>query len=110
MATVIRFARHGSKKRPYFRLVVQDSRSPRDGRFIEHIGGYNPSKDANTLTVERDRLSYWIAAGAQMSDSVANRVKVIQKQWNAESAAPSETAKQEAAAPVAAKPLPRKKK
>jgi len=75
MATVIRFARHGTKKRPYFRIVVQDQRSPRDGRFVEHIGAYDPLKGDTSLSVKRDRLAYWVGTGAQMSDSVKNRLK-----------------------------------
>jgi small subunit ribosomal protein S16 len=75
MATVIRFSRHGSKKRPYFRIVVQDSRSPRDGRFIEHIGAYNPVVGASSLSVKRERLEYWLSTGAQLSTSVKNAVR-----------------------------------
>ena len=75
MATVIRFARHGCKKRPYFRIVVQDKRSPRDGRFIDHIGAYDPIKGESSVTIERARLEYWLSCGAQMSDSVKNRLK-----------------------------------
>jgi len=75
MATVIRFARHGSKKRPYFRIVVQDKRAPRDGRFIDHIGSFEPVKGDSSVTVARDRLSYWLSVGAEMSNSVKNRLK-----------------------------------
>jgi len=81
MATVIRFSRHGSKKRPYFRIVVQDHHSPRDGRFIEHIGAYDPQKE-NSLSVERERLLYWLSTGAQMSLSVKNRLTPKIKEWN----------------------------
>lgn len=81
MATVIRFSRHGTKKKPYFRIVVQDKTAPRDGRFIEHIGSFNPIKGAPTVQVERDRLEYWLSVGAAMSTSVKNRVKLLQKQW-----------------------------
>ncbi len=75
MATVIRFARHGSKKRPYFRIVVQDKRSPRDGRFIDHIGAFDPIKGDSSVTVARDRLQYWLGTGAEMSVSVKNRLR-----------------------------------
>lgn len=81
MATVIRFARHGTKKRPYFRIVVQDHRSPRDGRFIEHIGAFDPIKGDQSLTVERERLQYWLGTGAQLSLSVKNRLKSKMKEW-----------------------------
>ena len=73
MATVIRFSRHGTKKKPYFRLVVQNKTAPRDGRFIEHIGSFTPQK--GDLKVERDRLEYWLSVGAKLSDSVKNRLK-----------------------------------
>ena len=75
MATVIRFARHGTKKKPYFRMVVQDHRAPRDGRFLEHIGAYDPIKGSASITVKRERLEYWLSTGAQLSDSVKNRLK-----------------------------------
>jgi small subunit ribosomal protein S16 len=81
MATVIRFARHGTKKKPYFRIVVQDQRSPRDGRFIDHIGAFDPIKGTNSLTVQRDRLEYWLSTGAQISDSVRNRLRPLRRQW-----------------------------
>jgi small subunit ribosomal protein S16 len=83
MATVIRFSRHGTKKKPYFRMVVQDHRSPRDGRFVEHIGAYDPIKGDASLTVKRDRLEYWLSTGAQLSDSVRTRLKLVMKQWQA---------------------------
>jgi len=78
MATVIRFSRHGSKKRPIFRMVVQDHRSPRDGRFIEKLGIYNPLVGAESLQIKRDRLNYWIGTGAQVSEAVRNCLKKSQ--------------------------------
>lgn len=86
MATVIRFARHGTKKRPYYRIVVQDSRSPRDGRFIEHIGAFNPLKGDESLVVERARLEYWMSVGAQLSDSVHNLVRKKLTEWRTQPA------------------------
>ena len=80
MATVIRFARHGTKKRPYYRVVVQDKTSPRDGKFIEHIGAFNPLKEG-ALTIERPRLEYWLSVGAKMSDTVASTLKPLIKSW-----------------------------
>ena len=77
MATVIRFSRHGTKKRPYFRMVVQNKTAARDGRFIEHIGAFDPVKGDSSLVVKRDRLDYWLSTGAIMSDTVAQRVKVL---------------------------------
>lgn len=90
--TVIRFSRHGTKKRPYFRIVVQDKRSPRDGRFVEHIGAYDPVKGDASLTIKRDRLLYWIGTGAQLSDSVRVRVKSILKEVEAKPVATSASA------------------
>ena len=71
---VIRLRRAGSKKRPYFRVVVTDSRAARDSSFVEVLGSYNPRTTPETLTVDRDRLSHWLKAGAQPSDSVRTLV------------------------------------
>lgn len=70
----IRLRRAGSKKRPYFRVVVTDSRAARDSSFVEVLGSYNPRTKPETLKVDRDRLSYWLKAGAQPSDSVRTLV------------------------------------
>jgi small subunit ribosomal protein S16 len=83
MATVIRFSRHGCKKKPIYRIVVQHNRAPRDGKFIEHIGNFNPIKGSETLLVHRDRLEYWLSVGAQMSDSVRTTLKTKLKEWQA---------------------------
>ncbi len=74
---VIRLARGGAKKRPFYNLVVADSRTRRDGRFIERIGFYNPVAAASEegLRVAADRLSYWQQQGAQLSPTVARLVK-----------------------------------
>ncbi|MBY4895626.1 30S ribosomal protein S16 [Cupriavidus sp. AU9028] len=74
---VIRLARGGSKKRPFFNIVATDSRSRRDGRFIERIGFYNPlaSQSEEGLRVAQDRLTYWQGVGAQLSPTVARLVK-----------------------------------
>ena len=101
MATVIRFARHGTKKKPYFRIVVQDKRSPRDGRFIEHIGAFDPIKES-PVSIERDRLMYWIGAGAQMSESVRNRLMLKMKEWQTAGGTPAPEAKPQDVAPKAA--------
>lgn len=74
MAAKIRLARGGSKKRPYYRIVVADSRSPRDGRFIEEVGTYNPmlAKDAeNRVTFKADRIEDWLTKGAEPTERVA---------------------------------------
>src|SRR5580704_15822087 len=98
MATVIRFSRHGTKKKPYFRIVVQDKQFPRDGRFIDHIGSFDPLKGEKSVTIARDRLEYWLSTGAQLSTSVKNRLKAVRREWAKGAAAP------EAGAPVAAEP------
>src|SRR5918993_153417 len=74
MALSIRLARGGAKKRPYYRIVVADSRAPRDGRFIEKIGTYNPllAKDSpERVKLDAERASHWLSVGAQPSDRVA---------------------------------------
>ncbi|WP_417316717.1 30S ribosomal protein S16 [Emcibacter sp.] len=73
MSLKIRLARGGAKKRPYYRIVVADSRSPRDGKFIEKVGTYNPllPKDSDQrLTLENERVTYWLGQGAQPTDRV----------------------------------------
>ena len=74
---VIRLARGGSKKRPFFNIVATDSRNRRDGRFIERVGFYNPlaSEKEEGLRVAQDRLAYWQGVGAQLSPTVARLVK-----------------------------------
>jgi small subunit ribosomal protein S16 len=74
---VIRLARGGAKKRPFYNLVVADSRRARDGRFVEKIGFYNPKapEGQERLRIDRERLTYWKSKGAQMSDTVARLVK-----------------------------------
>ncbi len=70
MAVKIRLARFGAKKRPFYRIVVADVRAPRDGRFIEKIGHYNPMLSENRVTVKVDRLKYWLNVGAQATDRI----------------------------------------
>ena len=74
---VIRLARGGAKKRPFYNVVVADSRSRRDGRFIERVGFYNPIATGNeeALRLSVDRISYWQERGAQLSETVAGLVK-----------------------------------
>lgn len=73
MSLKIRLARGGAKKRPFYRIVIADSRSPRDGRFIEKIGTYNPMlpKDAQRVTLDKERAQYWLKNGATPSERVA---------------------------------------
>ncbi|MBQ3300628.1 MAG: 30S ribosomal protein S16 [Eggerthellaceae bacterium] len=71
MAVKIRLARHGAKKRPYYRIVVADSRCRRDGRFIEEVGRYNPCVEPAFVSFDQERVNHWIACGAQPTDTVA---------------------------------------
>ena len=75
MAVKIRLKRMGAKKAPFYRIVGSDSRSPRDGRFIEEIGTYNPLKDPGEIVVDKERAAYWIGCGAQPSDTVRALLK-----------------------------------
>ena len=74
---IVRLARGGARKRPFFNLVVADSRSTRDGRFIERVGFYNPvaAEGQEGLRIQMDRIKYWQEHGAQLSDTVAKLVK-----------------------------------
>jgi len=102
MALAIRLARGGAKKRPYYRIVVADSRSPRDGRFIEKLGTYNPllAKDSpERVKLDNERISHWLAVGAQPSDRVlrfldAAGIKERAARNNPKKAEPGEKAKE----------------
>ena len=127
MAVAIRLARGGSKKRPYYRVVVADSRNARDGRFIEKVGTYNPllAKDSpERVKLDSDRIKHWLSVGAQPSDRVLrfldaagikeraarnnpNKAKPGEKATErAEERAERERAAAEAANPPAAEPTP----
>lgn len=82
---VIRLARGGATKRPFYKLVVADSRRSRDGRFVERIGFYNPKapEGQERLRIDRERLTYWKSKGAQLSDTVARLVKQAGEQTKA---------------------------
>ncbi len=75
MAVKIRLARHGTKKRPFYRIVVADSESPRDGRFLENVGTYNPLKDPADISLKQERIKYWIEQGATPTDTVKSILK-----------------------------------
>ena len=75
MAVKIRLRRMGAKKAPFYRIVVADSRYPRDGRFIEEIGSYNPITDPAEIKVDADKAKQWIANGAQPTDTVKDILK-----------------------------------
>jgi small subunit ribosomal protein S16 len=75
MAVHMRLTRVGSKKNPIFRVVVADSRSPRDGKFLEIVGRYNPQTDPSTVEFDEERVKEWLAKGAQPSNTVARLLK-----------------------------------
>ena len=74
----IRLRRMGAKKAPYYRIVVADSRSPRDGRFIEEVGTYDPMADGEKLVVNQERVQYWVSTGAQPTDTVRGLLKKVE--------------------------------
>ena len=127
MALSMRLSRGGSKKRPYYKIVVADARAPRDGKFIERIGSYNPllaKDDAARIILDGERAKHWLAAGAQPTDRVARfldvaGVKERTAKVNAKKGEPGQKAKdraedkaaklaeaEEAAAAAAAAPAP----
>ena len=75
MSVKIRLARHGAKKRPHYRIVVADSESPRDGRFLENVGTYNPLVDPAEVSLKQERIKYWIDQGAIPTDTVKSLLK-----------------------------------
>ena len=75
MSVKIRMKRIGTKNTPVFRIVVADGRSPRDGRFIEELGTYQPLKKGDNYTLDLDRAKYWVSKGAQPSETVASFIK-----------------------------------
>jgi small subunit ribosomal protein S16 len=109
MALAIRLSRGGAKKRPYYRIVVADSRSPRDGRFIEKLGTYNPllAKDSpERVKLDADRVQHWLSVGAQPSDRVlrfldAAGIRERTPRSNPKKAEPGEKAKERAEARAA---------
>lgn len=76
MAVKIRLARHGSKKAPFYRIVVADSRSPRDGKYIERVGSYNPRTQPSEIQVDTEKAQAWIQKGAQPTEQVRKLLKV----------------------------------
>lgn len=75
MSVKIRLKRAGSKNHPVYRVVVADSRSPRDGKFIEEIGTYHPLKKGDNFSLDLERARYWVGVGAQPSDTIASFIK-----------------------------------
>jgi small subunit ribosomal protein S16 len=75
MPTTIRLSRHGAKKHPFYRIVVADSRFPRDGRYIEQLGTYDPAPNPAKVTVKLEKLESWLSKGAKPTDTVAHVLK-----------------------------------
>ena len=75
MPVTIRLSRHGAKKHPFYRIVVADSRFPRDGRYIEQLGTYDPAPEPARVTVKREKLASWLQKGARPTDTVAHVLK-----------------------------------
>jgi len=75
MAVKIRLARHGAKKKPFYRIVVADGESPRDGKYLENVGTYNPLLDSAQVTLKSERIQYWMDQGARPSDTVRSLLK-----------------------------------
>jgi small subunit ribosomal protein S16 len=75
MAVKIRLTRHGAKKRPFYRIVVADSESPRDGKYLENVGTYNPLVDPVEVSLKKERIKYWMDQGAKPSDTVKSLLK-----------------------------------
>ena len=104
MAISLRLSRGGAKKRPYYRIVVADSRSPRDGKYLEQVGTYNPllaKGDENRVKLNEDRVRYWVGVGAQPTDRVARfldaaGIKERAAKVNPKKAEPGEKAKERA--------------
>ena len=76
MAVKIRLTRLGAKKTPFYRVVVADSRYPRDGRFIEEIGYYDPTKEPSVVSIDKEKADKWLANGAQPTDTVKKLLKI----------------------------------
>ena len=75
MSVKIRLSRHGAKKKPYYRIVVSDTRSPRDGRFIEQVGSYDPRAASGGVKIDREKVDKWLKQGARPSQTVSQLIK-----------------------------------
>jgi small subunit ribosomal protein S16 len=107
MAVSIRLRREGAKNSPYYKVVVADRRSPRDGKFIEIIGTYDPKIPGRNSTLNIDRVEYWISKGAQPSDTVRSLIKKNKKPAaTAEPAATTEQSEQQSVPEPSSPPAP----
>jgi small subunit ribosomal protein S16 len=79
MSVKLRLSRVGAKKNPFYRVVVTDSRSPRDGKFIEHVGIYDPNRDPVEIRFDMERVKHWLSVGAQPSDTVSELLEQVEK-------------------------------
>jgi small subunit ribosomal protein S16 len=75
MAVKIRLARHGAKKRPFYRIVVADAESPRDGKYLESVGTYNPLKDPAEVSLKKERVRHWMNQGAILTNTIKSLLK-----------------------------------
>ena len=75
MSVKIRLARHGAKKRPFYRIIIADSESPRDGKFLENVGTYDPVADPAKVSLKQERIKHWIGQGAIPTHTVKNLLK-----------------------------------
>lgn len=98
MAVRLRLKRMGRKKQPFYRVVVADKRSPRDGRHIEVIGHYNPMTKPSQVTLDLERVDYWIGVGASPSDTVARLIRNARGESHPDAGTPSSDTAEEAAA------------
>lgn len=89
MAVCIRLKRIGARNKPAFRIVVADSRSPRDGRTIEELGSYDPKKKGDNFTLNLDRATYWVSVGARPSETVASFLRKARRNAPATPAVPA---------------------
>ncbi|MBN2808558.1 MAG: 30S ribosomal protein S16 [Deltaproteobacteria bacterium] len=79
MAVKLRLTRKGAKRKPFYRIVAADSQAPRDGRFLEIVGTYDPNRDPAAVVLHDDKLQYWLEQGAQPTATVANLIKKARK-------------------------------
>lgn len=75
MSVKIRLSRHGAKKKPYYRIVVSDSRSPRDGKFIEQVGSYDPNAASGGVKINKEKVEKWLKQGARPTQTVSELIK-----------------------------------
>lgn len=102
----IRMARHGAKKRPYYHIVVANSESPRDGRFLEQLGVYDPSRE-DELRLDLERVDYWVSVGARPSSRVKKLINIMRNRPDEPIAAPEPKAEAEAPKPKAEAEAPK---